>query len=301
MPRTAWKHFEEDIGRARALLSHARTLPRSRAAKAKLRDDILRSSWMYAVGAMDAYFCDAYADLIAKTLRAKSLQSSISLTSKIAQMTFPVGVIFAPAQMRENWKWRAAARGLIEKDSMLSLEKVRQIFNPFLRSGHKLFEAAVIDEFVDDYAAPQRFVGVSRSAYGRLSGSGLKEAQEVARKKLLNRFDSIFQRRHDCIHNCDRPKLALLRLSDTQVKYVVDDTKLLVEFFSNCGWRCLVGKARNRWSMQDIDCTDMLHCIAVGTAVARTTNGAAGWELVDQQPVPTPRRVRLSAMWLSNG
>ncbi len=144
-------------------------------------------------------------------------------------MTLPVGVIFGPAQMRENWKWRSAARGLIEKDSMLSLEKVRQTFNPFLRSGHKLFEAAVIDEIVGDYAAPQRLIGISRSAYRRLSGSGLKQAQDAARKKLLKRFDSIFQRRHECIHNCDRPKLALLRLSDTQVQYVVDDTELLVE------------------------------------------------------------------------
>ena len=39
-----------------------------------LRSDLLRSAWMFAVGALDAYFCDAYTDIIAATASSKSRQ-----------------------------------------------------------------------------------------------------------------------------------------------------------------------------------------------------------------------------------
>ncbi len=63
---TAKAHFDDDIGRARDLCEH------SRYRRDTLKNDLLRSSWMFAVGACDAYFADAYADLIAKTLQASS-------------------------------------------------------------------------------------------------------------------------------------------------------------------------------------------------------------------------------------
>lgn len=63
MPATALQHFQEDIGRARAIVSHADPLPRGTPAEQLLRADLLRSAWMFAVGALDAFFCDAYPDL----------------------------------------------------------------------------------------------------------------------------------------------------------------------------------------------------------------------------------------------
>ena len=64
---TAKRHFEEDIARANDLIAHASNQP-----VGGLKDDLLRSGLMIAVGACDAYFCDAYADLITRTLRALS-------------------------------------------------------------------------------------------------------------------------------------------------------------------------------------------------------------------------------------
>ena len=64
MPGTALAHFAEDIARARAIVAHAQTLPISTAAEQMLCGDLLRSAWMFAVGALDAYFCDAYTDLV---------------------------------------------------------------------------------------------------------------------------------------------------------------------------------------------------------------------------------------------
>ena len=47
--------------------------------------------------------------------------------------------------------------------------------------------------------------------------------------KLKERFAEIFQRRHDCIHNCDRPKLRPqdLARSGTVLK-VIQDVEFLV-------------------------------------------------------------------------
>ena len=68
MPRTALGHFREDIARARAIVTHARPLPTGTQAEQMLRGDLLRSARMFAVGALDAYFCDAYTDLVAATI-----------------------------------------------------------------------------------------------------------------------------------------------------------------------------------------------------------------------------------------
>jgi len=46
---------------------------------------------------------------------------------------------------------------------------------------------------------------------------------------MEERFGAIFQRRHDCIHNCDRPRVAPQPLAkvDTVIK-VIEDTHFLV-------------------------------------------------------------------------
>lgn len=228
MPSTAKKHFDEDVARANAILEHARRLPHRTAVKAQLRDDILRGAWMASVGAMDAYFCDAYADVLARLFRAKNMQPTIRLTNAIEQIDLPVSAIFAQTNVRENWKWRLAARGLIEKDNVLSMGKIKQLFNPFFRNGHKLFESPMLNEWILVRKAPQRIVGTNATLYRRMSAKEKSAARKVARKKLNVYYDSICQRRHDCIHNCDRPKVSLQKISVRTVEYVVSDIKLLV-------------------------------------------------------------------------
>jgi len=85
MLETAKQHFDEDIQRASRLLDHAGTL-----AAGLLQDDVLRSVWMMTVGACDAYFCDAYADLIARTLRAKDVQPAVQLPDRLNNLRVPV-------------------------------------------------------------------------------------------------------------------------------------------------------------------------------------------------------------------
>ena len=82
---TAKQHFDQDAARARALLAHA--IPE---AAGELRNDIMRAAWMMAVGASDAYFCDAYADLLARTLQAKQLQPAVDLPERLLSLKVPV-------------------------------------------------------------------------------------------------------------------------------------------------------------------------------------------------------------------
>ena len=96
MPSTALQHFQSDIERARAIVIHADTLPRNTAAQQLLRSDLLRSGWMFAVGALDAYFSDAYTDLVAATIISKSRHAPMMLPGFFYEIRFPVRAILAP-------------------------------------------------------------------------------------------------------------------------------------------------------------------------------------------------------------
>jgi hypothetical protein len=59
MPGTALARFNDDVMRARAIVAHADPLPQTTEPERMLRSDLFRSAWMFAVGALDAYFCDS--------------------------------------------------------------------------------------------------------------------------------------------------------------------------------------------------------------------------------------------------
>src|SRR6266536_6503215 len=121
MPATPRQHFNQDIARASSIITHAAGLP---AAAVAVRDDILRSAWMLAVGAMDAYFCDAYVAVVVLTLRAKSIQASVDVPPFIRSIRLPIGSMLAAYANRPNWRCRMAVRQMMERDSVLSLTRV---------------------------------------------------------------------------------------------------------------------------------------------------------------------------------
>jgi hypothetical protein len=85
---------------------------------------------MMAVGASDAYFCDAYGDLLARALRAKSIQPGVQIPDRLNNLKVPVITVLSGTH--EGWRWRMAARELIEKENVLALKKIRELFNHFL-------------------------------------------------------------------------------------------------------------------------------------------------------------------------
>jgi hypothetical protein len=124
VPGTALQHFNEDITRARAILMHADPLPHTNATEQLLRSDLLRSAWMFAVGAMDAYFCDAYADIVAATASSKSRQPGITLPEWVYDMKVPIRAVLEEYD-NANWRWRMAARKMMERENVISLSAIQ--------------------------------------------------------------------------------------------------------------------------------------------------------------------------------
>jgi len=228
MPATALNHFNQDIARARAMVVHADPLPRTDRAKQMLRSDLLRSAWMFAVGAIDAYFCDAYTDIVAATIISKSRYQAAILPDFFYDIRFPIRAILEPYATNENWRWRMAARKMMERETVLSLSAVQTLFNKFFRKGHKLFRDRMADWIVHPDSM-KRLFGISRDVFNALGADQKPLATEKALAQMENSYRAIFQRRHDCIHNCDRPKVAPqpLHLGATVLK-VIEDAEFLV-------------------------------------------------------------------------
>ena len=216
---TAKQHFDEDIQRARDVHAHAIGLGNGR-----LKDDLLRSAWMIAVGASDAFFCDAYADLITRTLRAKERQPSGSLQDKLNNLKVPVVTMLNSSN---GWRWRMAARDLIEKESVLSIQQIKDLLNTFCREKHKLLTQDTIESWIMHADMKQRHFGMSQNAYQHTPAADKDKAKKKALDAFGRRMQSVFQRRHDCIHNCDRPRSALQAINQDIVLKAIDDVAFL--------------------------------------------------------------------------
>lgn len=220
---TALLHFEEDIGRAAALHAHAAAMPAG-----VLRDDVLRAAWMMAVGSCDAYFSDAYADLVSRTLQARALHPAMAIPDRMNNLRIPVVAVLRESKVYGGWRWRMAARELIEDENVLSLKKIKDLFNQFFPDGGKLMTTATIEPWILHRDARVRHFGISRTAYRALAPGAKGSARAKALDKFQAHYTAIFQRRHDCIHNCDRPKVALQAVSATTVAKRIEDIRFLV-------------------------------------------------------------------------
>lgn len=234
-------HFNEDIARALAIVAHADPLPSGIQAEKLLRDDLLRSAWMFGIGALDAYFCDLYTDLLASVLMSKERQNNIVLPKFILASQVPLEAVYADYQHRQNWRWRMMARQKMERENILSTETVRGFINPFLRDGQKLF-VDVIDSWITKAGATRRIFGTASPDYQQQMATATAEPDDTKRAKsqqglrnnaagaVKKRFAVLIQRRHDCIHNCDRPKSTLKPIrSANSVRLVLNDIAFLVK------------------------------------------------------------------------
>jgi hypothetical protein len=183
---------------------------------------------MFAVGGLDAYFCDAYTDIVAATIISKSRHDKMDLPEFFYNIRFPVRAILEPYAVNVNWKWRMAARKMMERENVLSLEEIQKLFNKFFRKGHK-FYGDLLDSWMTHPQSSKRLFGVTRAAYTALAPAGKDTARKIAQEQMGERYSSIFQRRHDCIHNCDRPKVSPQSLvkGDTVVR-IIEDVEFLV-------------------------------------------------------------------------
>lgn len=234
MPETALAHFNDDVRRARAIVAHADPLPQTTDAERMLRSDLFRSAWMFAVGALDAYFCDAYTDVVAATIISKSRHPAMTLPDFFEKIEFPVKSILESYARNTNWRWRMAARKMMARENVLKLDRIQSLFNSFFRDGHRLY-GDVMDAWIVHPNARKRMFGITAADYQALNPADRNAARAVAKRQMQKRFfeedspHSIFQRRHDCIHNCDRPRMTPqpLERAGTVIK-VIEDVEFLV-------------------------------------------------------------------------
>jgi hypothetical protein len=161
---------------------------------------------MFAVGALDAYYCDAYTDIIAATASSKSRQPGISLPPWVYEVKFPLRA-FLEEYDNPNWRWTMAARKMMERENVIKFSTIQTLFNKFFRKGHRFF-GDLLDVWISLPDAKVRLFGVSRVKYLAMNDTEKHKAREEAVDQLEDRFLAIFQRRHDCIHNCDRPRMS---------------------------------------------------------------------------------------------
>ena len=194
-----------------------------------LAADLRRQAVALAVGALDAYFCDAYVDVLAGSL-GKAKAGTRSLPSAYKKELLPAGAMLAAYNNRPNWGLRMAARERMEKDNMLRLSRIKEMFNPVLPGPAKLW-----DSLMPRYRAlnRKRLTKYTHVEIASKTGTAESDALGASRAALMTRMGAIVQRRHDIVHNCDRPKQSLLSLTPITASRMVADVRSFVEIFDD--------------------------------------------------------------------
>lgn len=225
MTTTFRRHFDDDISRAESLLSLANGASPA-LKKGSRTDDVRLAAVAMAVGAMDAYFCDAYVDCLAKRLQSFKV-GVLDLPPSYAQRSLPAEALIRPTQtIRPNWALRMAARGVMERENVLDLNRVADLFNPVLPKGQKLWPSVMGPIIHMDW---KRLTGMGTARYQSLGSKEKAGARASAVGTMKKRLKGTIQIRHDWIHNCGRPKSVIRQLTVNQADARIREVRLIVE------------------------------------------------------------------------
>jgi hypothetical protein len=121
-----------------------------------------------------------------------------------------------------------AARAAMEKDFLYSLSRLDEAFNGILPSGQKLW-----DGIVDALAAlgRRRFTTHLTMDLAALTNKPLQDARKKVIATVKNRIAITVQFRHDWIHNCSRPKAAIVNRTHGEARTAINEIKSFVEIF----------------------------------------------------------------------
>jgi hypothetical protein len=158
---------------------------------------------------------------------SRGRQAAITLPEWAYDIKFPLRAVLEEYD-KTNWRWRMAARKMMERENVISLKAVQDLFNKFFRKEHRFFRGQ-LDTWMSQPDANIRLFGVSPADYIAKTPQDKQAAREDAVDQFEERFRTIFQRRHDCIHNCDRPRVSPQPLDKGgTVLKVIQDVEFLV-------------------------------------------------------------------------
>lgn len=229
MTTTYRDHFDQDIMRAESLVDLAGgKAPAMNSARR--REDLRLAAVAMAVGAMDAYFCDAYVDCLTRALRQYA-DGNGPLPDAYARRYLPAGEVLSSShQKRPNWRLRMAARAVMEKENVLDLSQVPTLFNPVLPLGQKVWPAAM-EPLIN--LGSLRLTGVRPASYRAASSNKRAGMRNSAAGKVKTRVGETIQWRHDWVHNCGRPKEAIQDKTQGQIVARITEIRALVEAFDD--------------------------------------------------------------------
>ena len=116
----------------------------------------------------------------------------------------------------------------MERENVLSLDTIQKLFNKFFPKGRRFFRD-LLPNWIAHPDSRRRVFGITGFRFQALSPHLQGKAVEDAQDRMEDRFGAIFQRRHDCIHNCDRPRVSSQPLAVTDiVGKVIEDVEFLV-------------------------------------------------------------------------
>ena len=121
-----------------------------------------------------------------------------------------------------------SARELVEKENVLSFAQIRGLFNQFFPNKQGLLSRDRVLGWITDPLAQHRHFGLSAVQLAAVPAATLAETKEKALAHFETKFITIFQRRHDCIHCCDRPKSAVQTINFLAVRKKLEDVEFLV-------------------------------------------------------------------------
>ncbi len=119
----------------------------------------------------------------------------------------------------------------MERDDLLSISRLEDMFNPVLPSGQKLwseFISAMLDHGRKHLTGPKTAAEIAG-----LAGKHREIATKKAIDTVKKRIGAIIQIRHDWIHNCARPKTAIAKFTDGEARVRMLDIRLFVETFDD--------------------------------------------------------------------
>ncbi|MBG6246741.1 hypothetical protein CS369_22195 [Candidatus Symbiopectobacterium sp. 'North America'] len=80
-------------------------------------------------------------------------------------MKLPINSIIDAQNTISNWKWRNAARDLIERDNVLSIDKIKELFNHIMNSNNKILSQAMMEDWLLTKSAKYRLMGISSTEF----------------------------------------------------------------------------------------------------------------------------------------
>lgn len=196
------KHFVDDVGRARAILD----LAKRNDVKEDVKRDLRLSAIALAVGAMDAYFCDAYSDCLASVFQAANRNNprlKEGVPEAYCRVELPAGALLAKTHAkRPLWAIRIAAKKYMDKRNMLEVDFFSSALNPILPKEKQLWRSAMPEIMK---RTNKDLTGVESKRADSLGINELKAAIGKMKKELKK----LVQLRHNWIHNCGRRRYAI--------------------------------------------------------------------------------------------